>query len=127
MNQVHVIGRLVRDVELKELGEGKQVVNNTIAIPMTYKKNGGQDTDFIPIVVWNKLAGLMQQYCKKGHLVGLTGKLQSRSYVNKDNETVYVVEIVVNSIDFLMSKPKETAKPEASAINQPVLATVHHA
>lgn len=126
MNQVHLIGRLVREIELKDLGEGKQVVNNTIAVPMTYKKESGQDTDFIPIVAWNKLAGLMHQYCKKGHLIGLTGKLQSRSYVNKENETVYVVELVVSSVDFLTSKPKETSKTAIPVNDQPVLATMHH-
>lgn len=111
MNQVHVIGRLVREIEVKELGEGRMVMNNTIAIPMIYKKENGHDTDFIPIVAWNKTAGLLKQYCKKGDLIGVTGKLQSRSYLNKENETVYVVEIVVSSIDFLTSKPKETIKP----------------
>lgn len=111
MNQVHVIGRLVREIEVKELGEGRMVMNNTIAIPMIYKKENGHDTDFIPIVAWNKTASLLQQYCKKGDLIGVTGKLQSRSYLNKENETVYVVEIVVSSIDFLTSKPKETVNP----------------
>lgn len=107
MNQVNVIGRLVRDIELKDLGEGKQVMNNTVAVSTNFKKEGGQDTDFIPIVAWNKTAALMHQYCKKGSLIGLSGRIQSRSYVNKENETVYVVEMVVNTVNFLSSKPKE--------------------
>lgn len=113
MNQVQVIGRLVRDIEVKDLGDGRRVLNNTIAIPTTYKKDNGHETDFIPFVAWNKTASLLQQYCKKGHLIGLTGKLQSRSYVNKDSETVYVVEIVASSIDFLTNKPKENNTPPA--------------
>ncbi|MBM6614410.1 single-stranded DNA-binding protein [Desemzia sp. RIT804] len=116
MNQVSVIGRIVRDIELKDLGEGKQVVNNTIAIPMTFKKDSGQDTDFIPIVAWNKTAVLLHKYCKKGNLIGLTGRMQSRSYLNKENETVYVVELVVNTVQFLSNKAKE----DISHSNQPV-------
>ena len=109
MNQVNLIGRLVRDVEVRDLGEGRQVVNNTVAVPVNFKKDGGQETDFIPIVAWNKTAALMHQYCKKGSLIGLSGRMQSRSYLNKENETVYVVEMVVNTVNFLSSKPKEEA------------------
>lgn len=109
MNQVNLIGRLVRDVELKDLGEGKKVLNNTIAVSTNFKKEGGQDTDFIPVVAWNKTAALIHQYCKKGSLIGLSGRIQSRSYVNKENETVYVVEMVINTVNFLSSKPKEEA------------------
>lgn len=111
MNQVNLIGRLVRDVEVRDLGEGRQVVNNTVAVSTNFKKEGGQDTDFIPIVAWNKTAVLLHQYCKKGSLIGLSGRMQSRSYLNKENETVYVVEMVVNTVNFLSSKPKEEMPP----------------
>lgn len=127
MNQVSVIGRIVRDIELKELGEGKQVVNNTIAIPMTFKKDSGQDTDFIPIVAWNKTAVLLHQYCKKGNLIGLTGRMQSRSYLNKENETIYVVEMVVNTVQFLSNKPKEETSQPVQVPNIPVLQTTENA
>ncbi|MFL2100302.1 single-stranded DNA-binding protein [Desemzia sp. FAM 23991] len=127
MNQVSVIGRIVRDIELKELGEGKQVVNNTIAIPMAFKKDSGQDTDFIPIVAWNKTAVLLHQYCKKGNLIGLTGRMQSRSYLNKENETIYVVEMVVNTVQFLSNKPKEETSQPVQVPNIPVLQTTENA
>ena len=130
MNQVSVIGRIVRDIELKDLGEGKQVVNNTIAVPMTFKKDSGQDTDFIPIVAWNKTAVLLHQYCKKGSLIGLTGRMQSRSYLNKENETIYVVEMVVNTVQFLSNKTKEDVSQSNQSVQiseTPVLQTTEKA
>lgn len=130
MNQVSVIGRIVRDIELKDLGEGRQVVNNTIAIPMTFKKESGHDTDFIPIVAWNKTAVLLHQYCKKGNLIGLTGRMQSRSYLNKENETIYVVEMVVNTVQFLSNKTKEDMKqadPSVQISETPVLQQTENA
>ena len=130
MNQVSVIGRIVRDIELKDLGEGKQVVNNTIAVPMIFKKDSGQDTDFIPIVAWNKTAVLLHQYCKKGSLIGLTGRMQSRSYLNKENETIYVVEMVVNTVQFLSNKTKEDVSQSNQSVQiseTPVLQTTEKA
>ena len=124
MNQVSVIGRIVRDIELKDLGEGKHVVNNTIAIPMTFKKDSGQDTDFIPIVAWNKTAILLHQYCKKGNLIGLTGRMQSRSYLNKENETIYVIEMVVNTVQFLSNKPKEDIKQSSQPVQIPEISVL---
>lgn len=123
MNQVNLIGRLVRDVEVRDLGEGRQVVNNTVAVSTNFKKEGGQDTDFIPIVAWNKTAGLVHQYCRKGSLIGLSGRMQSRSYLNKENETVYVVEMVVNTVNFLSSKPKEEMIPSTPNLS-PALDTM---
>lgn len=130
MNQVSVIGRIVRDIELKDLGEGKQVVNNTIAVPIIFKKDSGQDTDFIPIVAWNKTAVLLHQYCKKGSLIGLTGRMQSRSYLNKENETIYVVEMVVNTVQFLSNKAKEDVTQSNQSVQipeTPVIQTTENA
>ena len=103
MNRVNVVGRIVREVQLKDVGNGKVVMNNTIAIPKMVKKEGGPDADFLNFVVWGKRAELIEQYCNKGDLIGLDGKIQSRRYMNELENTVYVVEMLVESVHFLHS------------------------
>lgn len=107
MNRLNVIGRLVRENDVKEVGDGRVVLNNSLAIPRTFKSNGQQETDFINIVAWGKRALLIQKYVNKGDLVGLDGKIQSRSYQNKDDQKVFIVEMVVESVHFLQPKRDE--------------------
>ena len=126
MNQVSIIGRIVRDIELKDRGDEKYVINNTIAVQKLFKKDSGQDTDFIPIVAWNKTAVLLHQYCKKGNLIGLTGRMQSRSYLNKENDTVYVVEMVVSTVQFLSNKVKEEISQSNESIDIPVVRAIEN-
>ncbi|MCA9765443.1 MAG: single-stranded DNA-binding protein [Carnobacterium sp.] len=108
MNQLNLIGRIVREIEVKEVGEGKVVLNNSIAVKRKFKHDQGQQADFIPIVAWGQIAKLIQDYCEKGDLIGVTGHIQSRTYQNKEEETVFVIEMVVTEIDFLQGK-KNTA------------------
>lgn len=116
MNQIGLVGRLVRDVELKEVGEDKFVVNNTLAVSKRVKKENGPQADFIPIVAWGQVAKLIHLYCEKGHMVGLTGRIQSRSYVNKEEETIFIIEMVVEEVHFLQSKKVETAIAEKTKL-----------
>jgi single-strand DNA-binding protein len=104
MNRLTVIGRLVREIELKNVGDGRIVTNNTIAVSRTFKTDGKQDTDFINFVAWGKRAELLEEYCNKGDLVGLDGRLQSRTYVDDNQKTKYVVEMLVETIHFLQPK-----------------------
>ncbi|RLK62544.1 single-stranded DNA-binding protein [Atopobacter sp. AH10] len=102
MNQFSGIGRVVRQIELIETPQGNNVINNVLAIPKRRNTNE-QSADFIPFVVWGKTAELMHQYVKKGHQIGVSGHFQSRHYTNKQEQTVYVVELVVESITFTQS------------------------
>lgn len=104
MNRLTVTGRLVRENLLKEVGDNRVVLNNSIAIPRRYKTDGGQDTDFINIVAWGKRAELIEEYCDKGDLIGLDGHIQSRSYQNNEDQTVYTIEMIVDSVHFLQAK-----------------------
>lgn len=104
MNQVSLIGRIVRDIELRDVGDGKIVLNNVVAIQRHYRTENGNEADFIPFVVWGKRAELIEEYCNKGDLIGLSGKMQSRSYQNNELETVYVVELLVNEVQLLQPK-----------------------
>lgn len=104
LNRLTVTGRLVRENELREVGDERIVLNNSIAIPRSYKTENGQATDFINIVAWGKRAELIEEYCDKGDLVGLDGRIQSRSYQNNEEQTVYIVEMLVDSVHFLQAK-----------------------
>lgn len=104
MNRTMLVGRVVREINICELDSGKKVSNNVIAVNRIYKNDNNQDADFIPFVVWGNRADLLDKYCAKGDLVGLEGKLQSRSYKDKKGELKYVVELNVDNIQFLQPK-----------------------
>lgn len=105
MNRTILVGRMTRDPELKYTPTGVAVANFTLAINRPFKNaEGNNEADFINIVVWRKPAENTAQYTKKGSLVGVDGRLQSRSYGDKDGKTVYVTEVVADSIQFLDTK-----------------------
>lgn len=96
INQVVVVGRMVSDPQINETEKGK-VSTITLAVPRSYKnENGEYETDFIPCVLWKGIATNTCEYCKKGDLLGVKGKIQSRE--NK-------IEIIAEKVTFLSSKP----------------------
>ena len=109
LNQLVVIGRLVRDPELRQTENGKNVTNITLAVPRSYKNSNGEyDTDFIDCVLWSTVAESTTEYCKKGDLIGVKGRVQTRVY-EKDEEKKYATEVVAEKVTFLSSRKKEEA------------------
>lgn len=110
MNQANFVGRLVREVEVKQLNSGARVVNNTIAVTRVYaSKHSEEVTDFINIVAWNHLADLLAKYVAKGQQIAISGSMQSRNYEREDSQKVYVTECVVDSITLISrSHPKDS-------------------
>ncbi len=108
MNRLTVVGRIVREVTLKQVGEDRIVLNNVIAVQRLFKSENGQEADFIPFVVWSKKATLIEEYCDKGDLIGLDGRLQSRSYEDDSGERQYVIEMNVDHVQFLQPKKDKT-------------------
>ncbi len=110
LNQTVLVGRLVRDPELRETDNGRKVTNITLAVPRSYKNlNGEYDTDFISCVLWKGVAESTVEYCKRGDLVGVKGRIQSRNIELEDETKKQVVEVVAEKITFLSSKrPEET-------------------
>lgn len=99
LNQTVIVGRITKDIEIKELENGKKVINLTIAVPRSYKNAEGiYDTDFIPCTLWNYIATNVLEYCKKGDLVGIKGRLE-----NKEDKLVLVAE----KVTFLSSGKKD--------------------
>ena len=110
INQLLVIGRLTKDPELKKTDSGKTIANVTLAVPRSYKNvNGEYDTDFIDCILWSGVAETTTEYCKKGDLVGVRGRIQTRSY-EKDEQKKFVTEVIAEKVTFLSSKRQEEAE-----------------
>lgn len=108
MNQVGLVGRLTKDPTLRQLHENKSTVSFVIAINRNFRNNqGGVDADYLLCVAWGKLAERIAKYCGKGSLIGVTGRLQSKTYTNKDNIKVYTTEVVVEDVRFFALKQRE--------------------
>ena len=103
MNQTVLVGHLVNDPELHETETGKSFCNLTIAVPRPYKNDKGEyDTDFIKCKLWQGVAKSTSEYCKKGDLIGVKGRLQTN---NKDNKNI--PEVVAEKITFLSNRSQE--------------------
>ncbi|MGI6365704.1 MAG: single-stranded DNA-binding protein [Bacillota bacterium] len=101
LNRVILIGRLTRDPELKYIPSGTPVASFTLAVDRPFtNKEGERETDFVPVVVWRKLAETCANYLGKGRLVAVDGRLQVRSY-EQDGQRRYVTEVVADDVRFL--------------------------
>jgi single-strand DNA-binding protein len=102
LNRVILIGRLTQDPELRYTNSGTAVASFTLAVDrMRTNQAGERETDFINIVVWQKQAELCAQYLHKGRLAAVDGRLQIRSYENREGQKVRVAEVVAESVRFL--------------------------
>nr|WP_205597448.1 MULTISPECIES: single-stranded DNA-binding protein [Neobacillus] len=107
INQVTLVGRLTRNPELRATSEGTAVTQITLAVNRNFRNhNGDIDADFVQCTLWRKAAENTCQYCRKGSIVGITGRLQTRFY-EKEGKRVYVTEVIAESVRFLSSKPHE--------------------
>ena len=107
LNQVVLIGRLVRNPELRESEGGKKFTNITLAVPRSYKNvNGEYEADYIDCRLWTGVAESTTEYCKKGDLVGIKGRIETRVY-EKEEEKKYLTEIIVEKVTFLSNKRNE--------------------
>ena len=112
MNNVSLVGRLTKDVELKYTGSQTAVATGTIAVNRQFKSaNGEKETDFINIVAWRKPAEILSNYASKGSQIGITGRIQTRNYEGNDGKRVYVTEVVAESINLLDSRSSNEQQP----------------
>jgi single-strand DNA-binding protein len=107
INRVVLTGRMTKDPELRRTPSGAAVTNFTLAVNRNYESQDGQQADFINCVVWNKIAENVERYCGKGSLVGVDGRLRSRSYENGQGQRVFVVEVACDSVQFLDTKNRD--------------------
>lgn len=112
MNNVNLVGRLTKDVELKYTGSQTAVATGTLAVNRQFKSaNGEKETDFINIVAWRKTAEILSNYASKGSQIGITGRIQTRNYEGNDGKRVYVTEVVAESINLLDSRSSNEQQP----------------
>lgn len=107
LNQTIIVGRMVQDPELRQTENGRKVANVTLAVPRSFKNSNGEyETDFINCVLWKGIAESTVQYCKKGDLVGIKGRIQSRECEIDEQLKKQVVEVVAEKVTFLSSGKK---------------------
>ena len=107
LNQIILVGRLVRDPEVKKAKNGNSYSHITLAVPRSYKNVDGEyETDFLDCTLWQLMATNTKEYCKKGDIVGVKGRVESKVY-EKDDEKKYITEIIAEKVTFLSSNKTE--------------------
>lgn len=105
LNRVVLVGRLTKDPDLRYTPNGVAVANFTLAVNRPFSNQSGEkEADFINCVVWRKPAENLANYMSKGSLVGVDGRVQTRSFDNQEGNRVYVTEIVADSVQLLETK-----------------------
>lgn len=108
MNSICLVGRLTKDVELRYTPSNVAVAMFTLAVNRTFKnENGDREADFINCVMWRQQAENLANWAKKGALIGITGRIQTRSYDNQQGQRVYVTEVVAEQFQLLESKGQQ--------------------
>lgn len=105
LNKVILMGRLVRDPELRTTGSGVSVTNFTIAVDRDYKSGENREADFVTCQAWRNTAEFIAKNFSKGRMIAVEGSLQTSSFTNKEGNKVNKTEVVVNNAYFADSKP----------------------
>lgn len=113
MNKVILIGRLAADPEIRFTQNQKCVASYRLAVDRAYKSDGQPDADFINCVAWGKNGEFCEKYLHKGVKIAVEGRIQTRSYDDKDGKKVYVTEVIVEHHEFCESKSSGQAVPVA--------------
>ena len=112
MNNVNIIGRITKDVEVRKTSTNKSVSSFSIAVDNLATKDGEKTTSFFNCNAWNNVAETLSKYTRKGDRIAISGSLIQRTYENKNSEKISVVEINVNSITLIENK-KENASTQS--------------
>lgn len=107
MNQVALVGRITKDPVLRKIGADRDQTSFVLAVNRNFKNaRGDVDADFILCSVWGRAAENTAKHCGKGSLIGVTGRIQSRSYEREDRSRVYVTEVICEQVRFLATKSR---------------------
>ena len=116
LNNVSLVGRLTKDVELRYTPSNVAVATFTLAVNRTFKnENGDREADFINCVMWRQQAENLANWAKKGALIGITGRIQTRSYDNQQGQRVYVTEVVAEQFQLLESRNSQGQQGQGRA------------
>lgn len=105
INNVVLVGRMTKDAELRYTPQNKAVATFTLAVNRNFKnQNGEREADFINCILWNQPAENLANWAKKGTLIGITGRIQTRNYENQQGQRVYVTEVVAETFQVMESR-----------------------
>ena len=128
INNTVLVGRMVRDAELKYTPNNQAVATFTLAVNRNFKsQNGEREADFINCVIWRQQAENLANWAKKGALIGITGRIQTRSYENQQGQRVFVTEVVADNFQLLefnkqnnQGHSQENSQPDFSQQAEPM-------
>ncbi|WP_161877874.1 single-stranded DNA-binding protein [Alkalibacterium sp. MB6] len=119
INNVVIAGRLTRDADQQFTGSGIEVANLSLAVERPFKSaNGEREVDFINVVAWRKTAEIIRKYTRKGSMIGITGRIQTRNYTNNEGRKVYITEVVAEQVQLLGNKNEREDVQSNSQGNQ---------
>lgn len=108
INNVVLVGRMTRDAELRITQSNTAVASFTLAVNRNFKsQNGEREADFINCIIWRQQAENLANWAKKGALIGITGRIQTRNYENQQGQRVYVTEVVAENFQILESRNQQ--------------------
>lgn len=108
INNVVLVGRMTRDAELRYTPQNQAVATFALAVNRNFKNQSGErEADFINVVIWRQQAENLANWAKKGALIGITGRIQTRNYENQQGQRVYVTEVVAETFQILESRNQQ--------------------
>lgn len=114
INNVVLVGRMTKDADLRYTAQGQAVATLTLAVNRNFKnQNGEREADFINIVIWRQQAENLANWAKKGALIGITGRIQTRNYENQQGQRVYVTEVVADSFQLLEARQNQNGQGQS--------------
>ncbi|HEL2361021.1 TPA: single-stranded DNA-binding protein [Streptococcus suis] len=115
INNVVLVGRMTRDAELRYTPSNQAFATFTLAVNRNFKNQDGErEADFVNCVIWRQQAENLANWAKKGALIGVTGRIQTRSYDNQQGQRVYVTEVVAESFQLLESRGQQSNSQDGS-------------
>ncbi|WP_049513869.1 single-stranded DNA-binding protein [Streptococcus anginosus] len=115
INNVVLVGRMTRDAELRYTPQNQAVATFTLAVNRNFKNQSGErEADFINVVIWRQQAENLANWAKKGALIGITGRIQTRNYENQQGQRVYVTEVVADNFQLLESRTSRKGQSSGS-------------
>lgn len=119
VNQIVLVGRIVREPELRTTENGKKVSTITLAVPRNYKNAKGEyDTDFLDCTLWSSIAESTSEYCQTGDMIGVKGRLQNRIIESPDGSKKRKTEVVAEKITFLSTSQRNRNKSSEEEIQE---------
>lgn len=115
LNQVVIVGRLVQEPTVEKTESGKERSFVTLAVPRSYKNAEGEyETDFVDCVLWGGVASNTAEYCKKGDLVGIKGRVETNTYETETGDKKKITQILADRVTFLSSAREKNSDNEKS-------------